>query len=84
MEVTTQHQNLGAISMKDLLAKTEFDLPKLGSVIEGDVISVSKNSVLIDLGPLGTGIVYPGEFYDNTDLSPFFGVIQNKFFINPA
>lgn len=54
--------------MRDLLIKADFDLPKAGQVIEGDILSVGKNSILIDLGPLGTGIVYPGEFYDNTDL----------------
>ena len=54
--------------MKDLLAKSEFDLPKVGQVLTGEIISTSKNSVLIDLGALGTGIVYPGEFYDNPNL----------------
>ncbi len=54
--------------MKDLLAKSEFDLPKVGQVLTGDIIGISKNSVLIDLGALGTGIVYPGEFYDNPNL----------------
>ena len=54
--------------MKDLLAKSEFDLPKVGQVLAGDIISISKNSVLVDLGALGTGIVYPGEFYDNPNL----------------
>lgn len=68
MEIISHQTNLGVISMKDLLAKTEFDFPKPGQVIEGEIISTSKNSVLVDLGPLGTGIVYPGEFYDNTDL----------------
>jgi len=53
--------------MKDILGSMELDLPRLGDVIEGEIISVSKNSVLIDLGTLGTGIVYPGEFYDNPD-----------------
>lgn len=54
--------------MKDLLAKTDIDLPKPGSVVQGEILSVSKNAVMIDLGSLGTGIVYPGEFYDNTSL----------------
>ncbi len=54
--------------MKDLLAKAEFDLPKIGQTLTGAIISISKNSVLVDLGALGTGIVYPGEFYDNPNL----------------
>ena len=68
METVSQPANSSALSMKDLLAKTNFDLPKIGTVIEGDIISVSKNFVLIDLDALGTGVVYPSEFYDNTDL----------------
>ena len=60
--------DLPDFSMKDLLAKSEFDLPKVGQVLSGEIISISKNSVLVDLGALGTGIVYPGEFYDNPNL----------------
>ena len=56
------------LSMKDLLAQTVIELPKAGAVVEGDVLSVSKNAVMVDLGSLGTGIVYPGEFYDNSTL----------------
>ncbi len=54
--------------MKDILAKTDIDLPKPGSIVQGEILSVSKNAVMVDLGPLGTGMVYPGEFYDNTTL----------------
>ncbi len=56
----------GSRTMKDLLGASEFSLPKLNEILEGEIISISKNSVLIDLGTLGTGIVYPGEFYDST------------------
>lgn len=54
--------------MKDLLARAGFDLPKIGQTITGEIISVSKNAVMVDLGSLGTGIVYPGEFYDRQDM----------------
>jgi len=53
--------------MKDLLSKEEFFLPKPGNILSGKIISVSKGSVIVDLGPIGIGIVYPGEFYDNPD-----------------
>lgn len=68
MELQGQPTNSSVLSMKDLLAKAAFDLPKVGSTLEGEIISAGKNSVLVDLGSLGTGIVYPGEFYDNTAL----------------
>ena len=52
-------------SMKDLLLREGFDLPKVGQIVQGKVINVSKSSVIVDLGPVGIGIVYPGQFYDN-------------------
>lgn len=56
-----------AKTMKDLLAKEEFQLPKVGTILSGTVISVSKSAVFLDLGSAGIGIVYPGQFYDNPD-----------------
>jgi len=53
--------------MKDLLSKEEFRLPKVGTILAGKVISVSKSGVVLDLGSSGIGIVYPGQFYDNPD-----------------
>ncbi|MEK7125018.1 MAG: S1 RNA-binding domain-containing protein [Patescibacteria group bacterium] len=57
----------GAKSMKDLLAKEEYHLPKPGQILTGTIIAASKSSVLVDLGSSGIGIVYPGQFYDNPD-----------------
>src|SRR3989338_3124662 len=54
-------------TMKELLAKEEFYLPKAGSILHGQIINVSKSSVIVDLGSAGIGIVYPGEFYDNPE-----------------
>lgn len=54
-------------SMKDLLLQEEFDLPKAGQILSGDIVSISKSNVFVDLGPMGMGIVYPGQFYDNPD-----------------
>src|SRR3989344_8728135 len=54
-------------SMKDLLAKEEFYLPKPGTILQGQIISVSKSNVIVDLGTAGIGIVYPGEFYENPE-----------------
>ncbi|PJE50359.1 MAG: 30S ribosomal protein S1 [Candidatus Yanofskybacteria bacterium CG10_big_fil_rev_8_21_14_0_10_36_16] len=62
---TIQHSS---VSMKDLLTQANFDLPKEGDVVKGEIISVSKNNIFIDLGAFGTGIVYPGEFYDNLNM----------------
>lgn len=58
----------GVADMKDILAQYETMLPKKGDVLNGEVISVSKSGILVDLGLLGTGIIYPSEFYDNSNL----------------
>lgn len=42
-------------------------MPKPGNILSGQIISVSKDNVFVDLGSIGMGIVYPGEFYDNPD-----------------
>lgn len=54
-------------TMKDLLAREGFDLPKAGQILSGEVISVSKANIILDLGSMGIGIVYPGHFYDNPE-----------------
>ncbi len=54
-------------SMKDLLTKEDFGLPKTGQILSGEIINVSKASIIIDLGSIGIGIVYPGHYYDNPE-----------------
>lgn len=48
--------------MKDLLArKTAPVPPQAGDMVEGKIIKKSNNALILDLGPLGTGIIYGGE-----------------------
>ncbi len=54
-------------SMKDLLSKEGLDLPKTGQILNGEIINVSKANIIVDLGPIGIGLVYPGHFYDNPE-----------------
>lgn len=65
--MTTQAPLQPIKTMKDLLAREEFNLPKPGQIINGEIISVSKSGVFVDLGSIGIGMVYPGQFYDNPD-----------------
>ena len=67
MSAPIQTQPADILSMKDLLAKEEFHLPKVGQIVSGEIVSVSKSSVMVDLGSMGIGVVYPGEFYDNPE-----------------
>lgn len=57
-------------AMKELLAKKDGIpcLPRPGDLIEGRLIKISKNVLILDLGPLGTGIVYGGELKENKNL----------------
>ena len=50
--------------MDELLAKHVVEVPEVGDVIHGTVIHVASSSALIDLGPLGTGIVLGKEMRD--------------------
>ena len=50
--------------MDELLAKHVVEVPEIGDVIHGTVIHVAASSALIDLGPLGTGIVLGKEMRD--------------------
>ena len=57
--------------MKDLLTAKQKEIPhppQVGELIEGQIIEMSKNSLILDLGPLGTGIVYGGELKENKGL----------------
>ncbi|MFA5872019.1 MAG: S1 RNA-binding domain-containing protein [Parcubacteria group bacterium] len=51
-------------SMADFLSQTKISLPKVGDVIEGQVIEVGSNAMYLDLGPLGTGVVLGKEIKD--------------------
>lgn len=50
--------------MEALMNAHPFEIPKVGDVLNGTVIDVSSNSALLDLGPLGTGVVLGKEMKD--------------------
>jgi small subunit ribosomal protein S1 len=56
--------------MKELLTKNSEAprLPQPGDLVEGRLIKISKNALIVELGPLGTGIVYGGELRENKDM----------------
>lgn len=66
---TENSQTLDTASMKEILAQYEQALPKRGDVVAGEVISAGKSQILVDLSVLGTGIIYPSEFFDNPNLT---------------
>lgn len=54
--------------MQELLSAegVEIKVPKLGDVLEGTVLSVGKNEVLIDIDGIGVGVVRGRELYDES------------------
>lgn len=38
--------------------------PKVGEIVKGKIIGRGKSKLFLDLGPLGSGIIYGKEFYD--------------------
>jgi small subunit ribosomal protein S1 len=49
--------------MKDLINNNELLKPlKVGEIVEGKVIGKGKSSIFLDLGTVGTGIIYGREF----------------------
>jgi len=51
--------------MKDLLEKNDFlNPPNVGEIIEGKIVGKGRSAVFLDLGPIGTGIIYGREFYE--------------------
>jgi len=56
--------------MKELLTKDKQapHLPQSGDLVEGQIMKISKNALMLDLGPLGTGIVYGGELREDKDM----------------
>ncbi len=56
--------------MKELLAKHKEipDLPQVNELVEGTILKITKHEMIIDLGPLGTGIIYGKELKENRDI----------------
>lgn len=66
-------------SLKELLIKDKQvpHLPQLGDLVEGCLIKISKNALILDLSPLGTGIVYGGELREDKDILKDLKIGQN-------
>lgn len=50
--------------MGKLLSQNPIEIPKVGDVLEGTIIDIASNQLLLDLGPLGTGVVLGKEIKD--------------------
>ncbi|MDD2696549.1 MAG: S1 RNA-binding domain-containing protein [Candidatus Pacebacteria bacterium] len=51
--------------MKELLEKNNLIKPaQVGKIVEGKVIGKARSAIFLDLGPIGTGIIYGKEFQE--------------------
>lgn len=50
--------------MNQLLTKSPV-LPKADQIVKGNVIEIGKNTVFVDLGPIGTGVILGREIKEN-------------------
>lgn len=64
MNEETNASNVMTELLKD---KGAVNIPKVGDLVEGAVISVSKNEVYIDLDGLTTGVIRGREIYDESE-----------------
>jgi len=66
-KVGVEDQNQASSKMAELLAKHHiYNIPKVGDLIEGKVISVSKSEVHLDIEGLGTGVIRGNELIDES------------------
>lgn len=52
--------------MEELLNKPVFQLPKVADLVEGKVISIAHNEVLLDIGGYLTGVIRGPELFDES------------------
>jgi len=55
--------------MPSLLEKNNnlIKIPQIGKIVEGKIIAQERSAVFLDLGPMGTGIIYGQEFFNAKD-----------------
>ncbi|MBD3238113.1 MAG: S1 RNA-binding domain-containing protein [Candidatus Moranbacteria bacterium] len=76
-EVESKDQTANSSASQDkekllkLVEKHSVDFPKVGELVKGQVINISRNTIYLDLGILGTGIVMGREMKDGL------GIAQN-------
>lgn len=61
---TPTEETVASSPMEDLLNQHVVEIPEVGDVIPGTVMFVASSYALVDLGPMGTGIVLGKEMKD--------------------
>jgi small subunit ribosomal protein S1 len=53
--------------MKEILQNENLKPPQIGKIVEGTVLGQKRGALFLDLGALGTGIIYGREFFQNKE-----------------
>jgi len=63
-----EEKKISSNLMDELLDKQKnaLPIPKIGDLVEGEIISISKNEIYIDLSGITTGIIRGKEIYDES------------------
>src|SRR3989339_597816 len=63
-----QEENWATSKMAELLKdKNAANMPKVGDLVEGKIISISKNEIYLDIDGLTTGVIRGREIYDESE-----------------
>jgi small subunit ribosomal protein S1 len=65
---TTSKDTEHITSLMGNLMKTIPELPQKDDLVQGTVVNIEKSSVYVDLGPVGTAIIYGREFMNARDI----------------
>jgi len=53
--------------MKEILQNENLKPPQIGKIVEGTVLGQKRGALFLNLGALGTGIIYGREFFQNKE-----------------
>jgi small subunit ribosomal protein S1 len=67
-KVKTPEEIFASQTYMGKLLEGSINPPTIGDLVEGPVINIEKSAVYIDLGPVGTGIIYGREYITARDI----------------
>lgn len=68
MDNETKIKNQNNPSIMNQLMTQSPPLPKPSQIVKGKVIEIGKNTVFVDLGPIGTGVILGREIKENQEI----------------
>jgi len=68
-DVKEEKENIVTMNTSPMvkIVETSSERPKEGAIVDGQVIEIEKNALFVDLGPIGTGIIFGREYINARD-----------------